>query len=174
MQPSEVLPILLKINGKLFPSPTQLLPEVGAGTNGLEVLDSLSSALKGIMPDPNQKVVTTSETWTHKQYRQATKILLLGLANSLQQIMPNGWKMSDLKPKSPLVPRGSLTREKLLQQEVMLLKPNGDDMAFARQWHFLWSGDGDQLIRKIDFYVDPASFYRLCFSGDEGTDVSCY
>ncbi len=168
-----MLPILLKINGKLFPAPTQLLPEVGAGTNGLEVLDSLNAALKGIMPDPNQKVVTTSETWAHRQYRQATKILLLGVANSLQQIMPNGWKMSDLKPKSPLVPRGNLTRERLFQQEVMLLKCD-DDVPMNRQWHFLWSGDGDELIRKIDFYVDPSSFYRLTFSGDEGTDVSCY
>ena len=164
-----MVPILLKTNGKLFPAPTQLLPEVGNGTDGLAVLDSLSKTLQGIIPDQSKKLVTTSETFNHRQYRQATRNLLVGLANALVQVMPVGWKMSDFKPEEPLTPCGSLSRESFLQQELMLLKT---DTITNRTVHFLWSGDGDALTRKIDFYINPCSFYRLCFSGDEGTDVS--
>lgn len=102
---TQVLPILLKIGGRLFPAPTQLLPEVGAGVDGTLVLQSLEKALKGCIPDPGAKLVVTSEAWAHKAL------------------------------------------------------------------YFLWSGDQDEIVRDPDFYLQPESFYRMTFSGDEGTDV---
>lgn len=164
-----MLPILLKIGGRLFPAPTQLLPEVGAGVDGSLVLQSLEKTLKGCIPDPGAKLVVTSETWAHKQYRLATRNLLVGLANALQQIMPPNFKMSHFKPDNPLTPRGSSTRVQLLPMEIELLsfgKYSSDKVLY-----FFWSGDEDKVVRAPDFYLQPESFYRLTFSGDEGTDV---
>ena len=52
----QVLPILLKIGGRLIPAPTQLVPESGSGMDAGKVLDSLSAALKGCIPDPGCQV----------------------------------------------------------------------------------------------------------------------
>ena len=71
----QVLPVLLKIGGRLFPAPTQLVPESGSGMDAGKVLDSLSAALKGCLPNPDAKLLTTSETWGHREYRQTTKNL---------------------------------------------------------------------------------------------------
>jgi len=158
----------MKMGGRMFPAPTQLLPEVGAGTDGSQVLESLAKAIGGCLPDPSAKLVTTAETWVHKQYRQATRNLLVGLANCLQQVMPGNFKMNMFKPENILVPCGSNARKMLLPVEVeMLTQGKASDKAL----HFIWSGDGDEIVRKIDFYWDPCSFYRLTFAGDEGTDV---
>lgn len=164
----QVLPVLLKIGGRLFPAPTQLVPESGSGMDAGKVLDSLSAALKGCLPNPDAKLLTTSETWGHREYRQTTKNLLLALGNALVYLLPAGFKVNHCKPANLLKPRGSCTREKLIKQEILLLTHG---MECERSCHFLWSEDADKICRVPDFYLDPKAFYRLTFSGDEGTDV---
>eukprot|EP00435_Cladocopium_sp_Y103_P040475 s494_g11.t1 len=163
-----VLPILVKIGAKLFPAPTQMVPETGAGIDGTKVLESLAKALKGCLPNPESKLVTTRETWLHREYRQATRNLLVALGNALVFLLPNGFKMSQCIPSNLLKPRGGHTRVKLLQQEIHLLTMGRE---CDRAYRFLWSDDSDRICRNPDFYLDPTAFYRLTFSGDEGTDV---
>eukprot|EP00438_Fugacium_kawagutii_P010553 Skav214550 [mRNA] locus=scaffold410:796296:799952:+ [translate_table: standard] len=156
----------------MFPAPTQLLPEVGNGTDGLSVLESLGKALAGCIPKPECKLVTTPETWNHRLYRASTRNLLLGVANALIQIMPEGWKMNQCVPGNILKPAGSRTRCSLLQQEISILSQSKLDL-MNRKLFFVWCEDGDKVFRELDFYADPRAFYRLCFAGDEGTEVSC-
>ena len=164
----QVLPILVKIGAKLFPAPTQLVPETGAGMDADRVLQSLADALKGCLPNPSSKLVTTPETWLHREYRQATRNLLVALGNALVFLLPNGFKLNQCIPSNLLKPRGGCTRVKLLQQELQLLTMGRE---CDRSYHFLWSDDADRICRNPDFYLDPEEFYRLTFSGDEGTDV---
>lgn len=153
----------------MFPGPTQLLPENGNGIEGNDVLDSLVRALKGCLPNPDGKLVTTAETWLHREFRHSTRNLLVGVANSLHQIMPNEWKLSDCIPAPLLEPAGSAERQPLLQQEIEILS---DGLLTGRQLFFLWSEAEGKMERKIDFYPNPRSFFRLCFAGDEGTEDS--
>lgn len=76
--------------------------------------------------------------------------------------------MNQCIPKTLLKPRGGLSREKLLEQEILLLAPG---QQCDRCFYFMWSDEKDSNCRTLDFYPDPSSFYRLTFSGDEGTDV---
>lgn len=163
----KVDPIILKVGGRLFPGPTQLLPENGNGIDGQDVLDSLVCALKGCLPNPDGKLVTTAETWLHREFRHSTRNLLVGVANSLHQIMPNDWKMSDCIPSPLLQPAGSAERLPLLQQEIEILSAG---RLTNRDLFFIWSEQEGTMERKIDFYPDPRSFFRLSFSGDEGTE----
>ena len=159
----------MKIGAKLFPAPTQLVPETGAGMDADRVLQSLANALKGCLPNPSSKLVTTRETWLHREYRLATRNLLVALGNALVYVLPNGFKLDQCIPSNLLKPRGGCSRVKLLQQELQLLTMGRE---CDRSYHFLWADDADRVCRNPDFYLDPAEFYRLTFSGDEGTDVS--
>ena len=94
---------------------------------------------------------------------------MVGVANSLHQIMPNEWKLSDCIPAPLLEPAGSAERQPLLQQEIEILS---DGLLTGRQLFFLWSEAEGKMERKIDFYPNPRSFFRLCFAGDEGTEDS--
>ena len=160
--------MLVKVGGRTFPAPTQLLPENGSGVDGTAVLDSLTKALAGCIPDPKAKLVTTSECWLHREFRSSTRNLLVGVANALQQVMPPGWKLNQCQPPNLLKPAGCSSREKLIQQEVAILSAGTLN---GRTLHFLWSESDATVERSIDFYPNPKSFYRLCFSGDEGTEV---
>ena len=165
----QVLPILMKIGGRFFPAPTQLVPESGAGMDAEKVLDSLAATLRGCLPNPDAKLVTTRETWLHREYRQATRNLLVALGNALVYLLPPGFKLNKCIPSNLLKPRGSCSREKLLQQELLLLT-NGQES--HRLYRFIWSDDAEKIVRNPDFYLEPTAHYRLTFSGDEGTDVS--
>eukprot|EP00438_Fugacium_kawagutii_P020795 Skav230552 [mRNA] locus=scaffold2019:141:3280:- [translate_table: standard] len=83
--------------------------------------------------------------------------------------MPSNFKMSHCRPDDPLTPRGSSTRVQLLPTEIEML--SFGQYSSDRALYFLWSGDQDEIVRDPDFYLQPESFYRLTFSGDEGTDV---
>lgn len=154
--------MVLNLAGRLFPAPTQLLPEVGNGTDGISVLDSLGKTLAGCIPNPECKLVTTAETGSHRLFRASARNLLLGLANALIQMMPPGWKMNACIPPNILKPSGSSSRHALLEQEVAILSKSKMDLT-SRKLFFLWSEDGDKISRQLDFYADPRAFYRLCF-----------
>lgn len=163
--------MVLNVGGRMFPAPTQLLPESGNGMDGLPVLDSLGQALAGCLPKPDAKLVTTAETWSHRQFRGSTRNLLVGLANALCQMMPENWKLNSSIPADVLKPSGpSCERHPLLQQEIEILS-QGKMSLTGRTLHFMWSESVDAITRKVDFYRDPRSFTRLCFSGDEGTEA---
>lgn len=81
--------------------------------------------------------------------------------------MPNDWKMSDCIPSPLLQPAGSAERLPLLQQEIEILSAG---RLTNRDLFFIWSEQEGTMERKIDFYPDPRSFFRLSFSGDEGTE----
>ena len=78
----------------------------GNGMDGLPVLDSLGQALAGCLPKPDAKLVTTAETWSHRQFRGSTRNLLVGLANALCQMMPENWKLNSSIPADVLTPSG--------------------------------------------------------------------
>ena len=114
--------MVLNVGGRMFPAPTQLLPESGNGMDGLPVLDSLGQALAGCLPKPEAKLVTTAETWNHRQFRGSTRNLLVGLANALCQMMPENWKLNSSIPADVLKPSGPCSeRHPLLQQEIEIL-----------------------------------------------------
>ena len=114
--------MVLNVGGRMFPAPTQLLPESGNGMDGLPVLDSLGQALAGCLPKPEAKLVTTAETWNHRQFRGSTRNLLVGLANAMCQMMPENWKLNSSIPADVLKPSGPCSeRHPLLQQEIEIL-----------------------------------------------------
>lgn len=158
----------MKVGGKLFPAPTQLLPENGCGVQAETVLDSLVATLKGCLPNPCDKVITTSETWLHREFRQATRNLLVSVASSLGQVLPGEWKMSHCIPPNSLMPCGNHQRHELLPAEIAILS---EGQCTNRKLFFLWSESDGVIQQHLDFYPDPRSFFRLTFSGDEGTEV---
>jgi len=86
-------------------------------------------------------------------------------------MMPENWKLNSSIQADVLTPSGpSCERHPLLQQEIEILS-QGRMSLTGRTLHFMWSESVDAITRKVDFYRDPRSFTRLCFSGDEGTEA---
>ena len=81
---AKVLSVILRLDGHHFAAPTQLLPSGGDPDECDDALQSFTEAMK-VAGGTNQgqavKLPAGSFSW--KSYRQATKAVLAGLANSL-------------------------------------------------------------------------------------------
>lgn len=143
----------------IFPGPTQILNDSTACTNGSEILKSLEAAFQGKLPEGSGDVKKSD--LLQKEYRVATKNLLLALGNCFQNLLES-FSISDTIPKNPLRPRGSLERVKFVDEGLRLFNITAGQRFFIHN-----EEDGTS---STDFINDD-SFLHFCFSADEGTEV---
>ena len=161
----QVLSVILRLNGHHFAAPTQLLPAGGDPDETEEALKTFTEALKvagGAAKGEHVEVPKGSFNW--KQYRQATKAVLAGVANSLRNCFPSGWSMKKCVPPNLLTPASTgCDRVSLADLE----KATFDQ---PKTMHFFFNYDFRTFQATPQFYQHE-NFHRLIFSADEGTEV---
>lgn len=96
---------MFRINGTQFAGPTQILPLGVSHEIAQKALAALQEFLKGGIPaKPVAQLGNTLDAMKWREYRTSTKHLLVGLANSIQQVMPEGWSLQACCPENALVP----------------------------------------------------------------------
>ena len=109
------------------------------------------------------KLPAGSFSW--KSYRQATKAVLAGLANSLRNCLPGSWNLSKCIPPNLLSPASlGCDRVAMVEMEEMMFQDCGKKNLF-------FNYDFRSFKGTPQFYLDE-SFHRLIFSADEGTEAS--
>ena len=164
----QVLATVFRLGGTHFAGPTQLLQSNTCSLDEARVAaESLASGLEGRIPqDALQRVRFPQDCFRFKEYRSSTKYLLNGLANSIQQVMHEGWSFASCRPPNPLRARDKCSERLLLDRAEMQLCPNSPP-ADSRLF-FVWNSD--TLEARYDFYTSE-KFTRLVFAADEGTEA---
>ena len=163
---AKVLSVILRLDGHHFAAPTQLLPSGGDPDECDDALQSFTEAMK-VAGGTNQgqavKLPAGSFSW--KSYRQATKAVLAGLANSLRNCLPGSWNLSKCIPPNLLSPASlGCDRVAMVEMEEMMFQDCGKKNLF-------FNYDFRSFKGTPQFYLDE-SFHRLIFSADEGTEAS--
>ena len=160
--------MIFRLGGRHFSGATQLLQaNVCTKTEAVQAATALSEVVAGELPlNAEYKVDIPKEAWKFKEFRQPTKYLLCGLANSLQQAMPLGWSLACCRPPNPLMPATSGCARLLYDaSETALMVPPPPEHA---RLHFVW--DPESKEARADHYLNE-NFTRLVFSADEGTEA---
>ena len=166
---AQVLSVIFRMGGKQFAAATQLL---AAGTGGQASTEaaasSMAEALAGTLPDLGQAVVKKDkETFQWKEFRAPTKHLLCGLANALQQGLPDGFTLRSARPANLLRPCGPHgCRLKLTSSEI---KAHNLGDAFLDKDVF-FCHDYSEQTSWLDCYTRE-DFYHLALVADEGTEA---
>ena len=149
----------------VFAGPTQILSDSTGSSNPHDVLLSLEAALQGKLPGHGEALEVPKTAFAFKEYRRATKNMLCGLVNAIQNVVPD-FKMSQTIPPNPLRPASvEWDRVEFLTPELELHRPGFPGRAFFR--HHPESGQA------VKDYYDNDSFFRICLSADQGTEVGC-
>ena len=162
---AQVLSVILRLNGHHLAAPTQLLPSGGDPDECDDAMQTFTEAMK-VAGVANQgeafKLPAGSFSW--KSYRQATKAVLAGLANSLRNCLPGSWNLSKCIPANLLTPASlGCDRVAMVQMEEMMFEDCGKRNLF-------FNYDFRSFKGTPQFYLDE-SFHRLIFSADEGTEA---
>ncbi|CAJ1442941.1 unnamed protein product [Effrenium voratum] len=160
-----VLSLVLRLDGRHFAGPTQMLPQGPDDNQAAAALVTFTQGLKNAATTPTgSKPVAQTGAFDWKEYRQATKAVLSAMANSLRQCLPNGWSLNKCKPQNILAPRGlGSDRLPLLPEEASMMMidlPEGAQVFFVYNFK--------TLEARPDFFLDS---HRLVFAGDEGTEA---
>lgn len=157
--------IVFKMGEHVFAGPTQILSDSTGSSNPHDVLLSLEAALQGKLPGNGETLVVPKTAFAFKEYRRATKNMLCGLVNAIQNVCPD-FKLSQTIPPNPLLPASvGWDRVEFLTPELELHSPGFQGRAFFR--HHPESG------QTVKDYYDHDSFFRICLSADQGTEVEC-
>ena len=161
----QVLSVVLRLNGHHFAAPTQLLP-AGGDPNEVEMaLETFTEALKAATDTPQgSKVKIPKGSFDWKEYRQATKAVLAGLANSLRNVFPAGWSLKASMPPNLLQPvaRGC--------DRVALVEAEKEMFGQASVLNLSFNYDYNSYQATPQWYLHE-NFHRLIFSADEGTEA---
>lgn len=166
---NQVLSVVMRLGNHHFAAPTQLLPRGPDDDQVEKALVSFVDVMReSAAAPPGSEVQVSKEKFAWREFRQATKHVLAGMANALRNILPSGWSLTKAQPSSILAPRGPhADRTPLLEEEkVMVL---GTAAFNARELHFYY--DYKTFTTTRDFYTDEEqeSLHRLVVAADEGT-----
>ena len=131
-------------------------------------LEAFCNALKVMYSKngPTPKLPSGSFQW--KEFRTPTKNMLMAVCNALMQAMPEGFNLQKCIPPRLLKPRCNQSERIPLTQcekAPLGLTSFPDDCLL----HFNWNYSSQSGW--LDFLEDN-SFYKLCFTADEGTEVA--
>ena len=161
----EVLSVILRLNGRHFSAPTQLLPSGADPEECVDAMKTFTEALKvaaGTPQGENVKVPPGSFSW--KSYRQATKATLAGLSNSLRNCLPASWSFTKCLPPNVLSPAALHTdRISMIPLEKQMYGMDGSKNLFFNYCYKSFKSEPQ-------FYLHE-NFHRLIFSADEGTEA---
>ena len=156
------------MSGHQFAAATQLLTAAGTSRDeAFAAADSMADATKVEMPATGSGQLTVVRgRFGFKEFRTPTKQLLCGLANSLQQGLPDGFSLMSARPKNLLLPRGpDGIRCEMSRLE---MRAQGFDQDFPPRF-FTYNSETHEA--RHDSYLEE-EFYHLCVSADEGTEES--
>ena len=163
----QVLSVVFRMAGHHFAGATQLLSASGTSAAATAAAaDSMATAVNGQLPEQGRgEVEVTHDSFAFKEYRQSTKEFLCGLANSLVQILPDGFTLTKTIPQNLLQPCGpdGLRRE-LTDRE---LEAHGFDSSKDRRFYIY---DTETRESAHDSYLNE-DFIRLVIAADEGTEA---
>ena len=164
---SQVLSLIYRMDGCQFAGATQLLTASSVSKDeAYEAAGSMAAALDGALPDTGSSQVPKPEgTFQWRQFRGPTKQLLCGLANSLQQALPEGWTLKSAVPSTPLRPRGPDAERCHLRPLEMEAEGLTEENGYR---YFVFNSETSESSR--DWY-ESEDFYHLVFSADEGTEA---
>lgn len=160
---------IFRIEGCQFAGPTQLLP-LGVGQQQAEeALRALRDYLGGKIPNkPFSGETAGLADFRWRESRTATKNMLAGVANCIQQLMPKGWTMKNMVPSNCLLPRSPIqSREKMTEAEMIAL---GIPAEKAKALDMFYIFDHRTLESRYDFLPNDQCS-KLVFSADEGTEA---
>jgi hypothetical protein len=127
------------------------------------MLDKLSHAVDGTKPTSAEGPTIDADTLDFKERRVATKHYVLGLTNSIRQVIPE-FTLEKAIPQESLRPCDSNTiRVALLPDELQVLGLRRDEQRYFRMNTLTGH-------REFDFYFDEGH-YRLPLVGDEGSEA---
>ena len=157
------------MGGKQFAGATQLLSASAAGDDeaqGQAAADSMAEAVGQTRPDGGSGGLEVSkEKFKWKEFRTPTKQLLSGVANSLQQSLPEGFSLQSAKPCTVLRPCGPLGSRCLYTNK------EKEVHGFSEAGRVYFTYDHDTRERCPDFMASD-DFYHLTCSADEGTEAT--
>lgn len=157
--------MILRLDGHHLAAPTQLLPTGIDPEQNAECLKTFTEALKvAAGTDEGQKVNVPANSFDWKEYRQATKAVLAGLANSLRNCMPPGWSLSSCMPPNQLTASSTGT------DRVALVKEEKKMFGLSVDMEFFYNYDYRSFQSTPQFYLNE-NFQRLIWSADEGTEA---
>ncbi|CAL1150545.1 unnamed protein product [Cladocopium goreaui] len=161
----KVLSVILRLNGRHFSAPTQLLPSGADPEECVDAMKTFTEALKvaaGTPQGENVKVPPGSFSW--KSYRQATKATLAGLSNSLRNCLPASWSFTKCLPPNVLSPAALHSdRISMIPLEKQMYGMDGSKNLFFNYCYKSFKSEPQ-------FYLHE-NFHRLIFSADEGTEA---
>ena len=146
-----------------FAGPTQLLSASGNSKDQIaEAASSMASAVGLALPSTGTSRVKKDEnTFNWKEFRTPTKQVLCGLANSLQQVLPDGFNLRSARPSNLLAPAGPDGKRYLMTAEEVAMH------GFSEPRYFTYNEETHECAH--DSYLSE-DFYRLALSADEGTE----
>ena len=151
-----------------FAGATQLLSSSGTSSEeATEAAKTMAAAVDDLLPESGQANLQLKDgTFKWKEFRTPTKLFLSGLANSLQQVMPDDFTLKSCCPLEPLLPCGpDGSRHELNEAEMMVQAVPAD----AGRRFFCFDANTSEARR--DFYSASSDFYHLVLTADEGTEA---
>eukprot|EP00435_Cladocopium_sp_Y103_P049541 s1312_g15.t1 len=161
----KVLSVILRLNGRHFAAPTQLLPAGGDPEECVDAMKTFTEALKVAAVTPQgESVKVPSGSFSWKSYRQATKATLAGMSNSLRNCLPGSWNFTKCLPPNVLSPAALHSdRVSMIPLEKKMYGMDDSKNLFFNYCYKSFKSEPQ-------FYLHE-NFHRLIFSADEGTEA---
>ena len=148
-----------------FAGATQLLSASGHSSSDVQnAADSMAWAVDGKLPEQGSQVAS-ADSFHFRGFRTPTKQLLCGLANSLQQALPQGFTLKSCRPLSPLKPAGPHAMRCRFTPLEMQAQGLSED---AGERYFTFDPESQTSLH--DYYLEE-NFYHLVLTADEGTEA---